>query len=116
MEAFSQIIAAACAEGTIPGAVVAATNSTGSLFYTEAFGKRSLVDGQACGLDTVMAFFSVTKLVTTIAALQLVEGGKIGLDDDISKVLPELSSLPVLDEMKDGQGVLRERVQAITIR
>ena len=116
MEGFSKILEAACTEGKIPGAVVAAANASGSLNYAGAFGKRSLEDGKACELDTIMALFSVTKLVTTIAALQLVERGKVGLDNDVSEVLPELASLPVLNEMKDGQAVLKKRVQTITLR
>jgi len=116
MEAFSKLLEAACTEGKIPGAVVAAANTSGSLNYAEAYGERSLEDGKACELDTIMALFSVTKLVTTIAALQLVEKGKIGLDDELAEVVPELASLPVLHEMKDGQGVLKKRVQAMTLR
>lgn len=107
---------AACEERTIPGAVIAAANKSGSLNYSEAFGKSSLENGRSCELDTVMALFSVTKLVTVIAALQLVEEGKVALDDDVSEILPELTSLPVLQEIKDGKGVLKKQEQKMTLR
>lgn len=109
---------AACDDGTIPGAILAATNRDGSFNYAKAFGFRSL-DGETkpkCELDTVLALFSATKLVTTIAALQLVEQGKISLEGDTASLLPELASLPILLDMKDGEAELRERQNPITLR
>jgi CubicO group peptidase (beta-lactamase class C family) len=109
MDAFSKFLEAACVEGKLPGAVVAATNISGSLNYVQAFGKKYLDDGTPCETDTIMAIFSATKLVTTIATLQLVEKGNIGLDDDVSNVLPHLAALEVLHEMNDGKGVLKKK-------
>lgn len=116
MENLSNILKAACDDGTIPGAVIAAANKSGSLNYAATFGKSSLEDEKSWELDTVMALFSVTKLVTTITTLQLVEQGKIGLDDDVSEILPELTSLPVLHGMEDGKGVLKKQEQKMTLR
>lgn len=116
MDAFSQIVEKASADGVIPGGVVAATNIDGSLNYVKAFGKKNLVDGTPCEADTIMALFSATKLITTIAALQLVEKGAIGLDDEVSGILPELGVLEVLHEMKDGEAVLKKRTEPMTLR
>lgn len=116
MEAFSKTVETACAEGIIPGGVVAAANTDGSLNYVKAFGKKSLVDGTPCETNTIMALFSATKLITTIAALQLVEQGAIGLDDDVSAILPELGALEVLHDMKDGEAVLKKRGEPMTLR
>lgn len=117
MDALSAKIDAACANGTIPGVVLAATNISGTLNYARAFGQRSLEGGgKPYELSTLMSLFSGTKLVTTIAALQLVESGKIGLDDDVSKVLPELGGIPVLVEIRDGKSVLEKRKTPLTLR
>lgn len=61
---------------------------------------------------------SQTKLVTTIAAMQTVEQGLIGLDDDVFEWLPELSSLKILDGTKDKHAIpqVRPRTNKITLR
>lgn len=108
----------ACDDGTIPGAVLAASNTDGTLGYIKAFGFRSLEEDPkpTCQPDTIMALFSATKLFTTIAALQLVELGETSLDDDTASVLPELSNLPILTGMQDGKAELRKRQNPITLR
>ncbi|MFZ9994393.1 MAG: serine hydrolase, partial [Steroidobacteraceae bacterium] len=68
---------------------------------------RDLVDVQCVGWadiegrtalreDHIFRIFSNTKLVTSICALQLVEAGKLGLDDPVARYLPMLQDLPVL--------------------
>lgn len=54
---------------------------------------------------------SMTKMLTSIAALQLVEQGLVGLDDDLSEHLPRMAEIPILE---DGQ--LRPATQSITLR
>ncbi|KAF2796695.1 beta-lactamase [Melanomma pulvis-pyrius CBS 109.77] len=108
----------ACANGKIPGAVLAATNKAGSFMYTKAFGFRSLKKGEKSPLhtDAIMTLASCTKLITTIAVLQLVEHGQVSLDDDVAATLPELAKLDILTGVKDGKGVLKKRNNAITLR
>lgn len=107
----------ACSHASIPGAVLASANKTGTFTYAKAFGFRSLEGDTkpACELDTIMALFSATKLVTTICALQLVEKGLIGLDEDTAHVLPELADLPVLVGMKSGTPEMQKRRNPITL-
>ncbi|KAK7432882.1 hypothetical protein QQZ08_000353 [Neonectria magnoliae] len=68
--------------------------------------------------EAVWWMASQTKLVTTIAAMQTVEQGLIGLDDDVLEWLPELSSLEVLDGTEDEHAVpqVRPRTNKITLR
>lgn len=56
--------------------------------------------------------------MTTVAALKTVESGLIGLDDDVSSVLPELAALEVLDggEKADGTPSTKPRKNKITLR
>lgn len=67
--------------------------------------------------DTVFATASMTKLVTTIAALQLVERGLVALDQDVAPQLPVLAGQPVLAGFgDDGVPRLKAREKPITLR
>src|ERR1700732_1661089 len=80
----------------VPGVVALAATDTGIL-YEGAFGLRDVVDGPAMTLDTVFRIASMTKAVTSVAAMQLVEQGKLQLDQPIGNVLPELAAPQVLE-------------------
>jgi len=98
---------------------VSDTNIEGSLNYAKAFGKRSVGDGpqQSMELNTVMAIASATKLLTTIAVLQIVERGLIGLDDELSGMVPLLEKQGVLHGLGgEGPAVLMERQSPLTLR
>ncbi|GKZ57701.1 hypothetical protein AnigIFM49718_003030 [Aspergillus niger] len=105
-------------DGVFPGVVVAATNKTGSLRYVKAFGRSACNDtGVPLSPQSVMAFASMTKLMTCIAALQLVERGTISLDDDVGPLLPDLAQSKILTGWdKEGMPLLRERQNPITLR
>jgi CubicO group peptidase (beta-lactamase class C family) len=82
--------------GEIPGVVaVAATGS--ETIYQGAFGKRDLTKDDAMTVDSVFWIASMTKAITTAAGMQLVEQGKLSLDEPIGKVLPDLASPQVLE-------------------
>lgn len=67
--------------------------------------------------DTVFAMASMTKLITTIAALQLVERGLVGLDQDVAPQLPVLAGQPILTGFSDdGVPLLKSREKPITLR
>jgi len=105
----------ACASDAIPGAVLCATNASGSFSYARGFG----VDPNTGPLhpDSILLLASCTKLLTSIAALQCVERGLIGLDDDTAGLLPELAALPVLASFDaHGQPRTVPRQRAITLR
>ncbi|KAH6960081.1 beta-lactamase [Ilyonectria sp. MPI-CAGE-AT-0026] len=117
MPSLEETFTTAIAQGKIPGTILMATNKTGSFRYSRAFGPRSLHETEeALKLDALLVFASLTKLITTIAALQLVERGKWTLDDNVFDVLPELERLPILTKMKEGALVLTKRANGITLR
>src|ERR1700747_2778364 len=80
----------------IPG-VVALAASGSEVIYEGAFGKRDLGKDQAMTVDSVFWIASMTKAVTSAAAMQLVEQGKLSLDEPIGKLLPALASPQVLE-------------------
>ena len=100
----------------VPGVVAVAANSDG-VIYEGAFGKRDLANGTDMTADSVFWIASMTKALTATAAMQLVEQGKLNLDEPISKVLPELAAPQVLEGFDDkGQPKLRPAKRPITLR
>ena len=91
MQRVDRILAQAIDTGTVPGVVAMAATDAG-VAYAGAFGVRT-ADGAPMGLDSVVWLASMTKPITSIAALQLVEQGRIGLDDPVGEVVPELVEL-----------------------
>ena len=77
-------------------AVVGMVSSENKTLYAGAFGKRD-ASGVPVRVDSIFAIASMTKAVTTVAALQLVEQGKVDLAEPIAGRLPQLANLEVLE-------------------
>jgi methyl acetate hydrolase len=102
--------------GEIPG-VVAMAGTSREVIYQGAFGKRDLSKDQPMTADSVFWIASMTKAVTSAAAMQLVEQGKLSLDEPIGKVLPDLAEPQVLEGFgADGAPKLRPAKGPITLR
>lgn len=78
-------------EGAVPGGVIAVGHDPAPI----AVGAMA-VGGPPMPADAIVRIQSMTKLVTTVAALRLVEAGEIGLDDPVAVRLPELAAPRVL--------------------
>ncbi len=114
--AVDQMFADATGAGAIPGVVALAANATGFL-YSGALGRRDLNHGPAITVDTVFRIASMTKIVTCVAVLQLVEQGTLSLDQPVGGLLPELESPQVLIGFEeDGTPRLRQASRPITLR
>lgn len=97
--------------------VVALAANEGGVRYAGAFGQRAFGPGPAMTLDTVFAIMSMTKPVTAVAALQLVEQGQLALDAPLAERLPELAAVRVLAGFDaDGAPQFRAPRRAITLR
>lgn len=92
--------------------------SPGKLDYFQTFGHSSISPVvKPMERDTVFAFASLTKLITTIAVLQLVERDLIKLDEDVTQLLPGLGKQEILIGFKDDQTpITKKRKNAITLR
>ena len=100
----------------MPGVVVAAATADG-LVYEAAFGKREIGKADPMTLDTVFWIASMTKAITCVAAMQLVENGKLELDAPIETLLPQLAGRHVLEvDGGTGEARLRPAKRAITLR
>ena len=106
----------AVTSGSIPGVVAAATSSTDTV-YEAAFGQRALGQGAAMTPDTVCWLASMTKPIVGAAAMQLVEQGKLKLDEPAANILPELAEVKVLTGLDaKGQPLLRAPTSQLTLR
>jgi methyl acetate hydrolase len=100
----------------IPGVVAMAANEQ-SVVYEGAFGFRDMATASRMSTDAVFRIASMVKLLTSVAALQLVERGKLKLDEPAGQIDPALGSAQVLAGF-DAKGVpqLRPAQQPITLR
>ncbi len=111
-----RILETAVANGAAAGVVAVAGDERGTV-YEGAFGLRAAGGADPMTADTVFWMASMTKAVTSVAALQQVEYGRLSLDEPISNVLPELKEPKVLEGFDDsGQPKLRPARRPVTLR
>ena len=111
-----RVLQAAADHDDVPGVVAVAGSDQGQ-FYQGAFGKRDLSKPDAMTPDTVFCIASMTKAIVSTAAMQMVEQGKVGLDQDLGAILPALANPQVLEGWNDaGQPKLRPTRKPITLR
>ena len=97
-------------------AVTAMVSTADKVTYTGAFGKRDSASGIAVKPDDMFAIASMTKAITATAAMQLVEQGKVTLQEPVSKHLPELAKLDVLTGFDAaGKPTLRPATKPVTL-
>jgi CubicO group peptidase (beta-lactamase class C family) len=99
----------------IAGAVVAVLRR-GRVVHLSAHGQRDRERRLPMQRDTIFRIYSMSKPVTSVAAMMLVEEGKLSLDDPVAKHLPELAALKVYTAGDDGSVKLVEAERQITIR
>ncbi|RMY26944.1 hypothetical protein D0866_10500 [Hortaea werneckii] len=114
MSTLEERLASGVKAGKVPHAVVAATNRDGSFTYNHAVGKHDYPNEKPMEEDAMFLLASMTKLLTSIAALQLVEAGLIKLDDDVSKILPEVGEQKILKGFDGDSPILEDRKNPLT--
>jgi CubicO group peptidase (beta-lactamase class C family) len=73
-------------------------------------------DAKPVSEATTFCIASSTKIATSVAAMQCVERGLIGLEDDVSVLLPELKDVQIFTGLEDGKPVLKKAQNTITLR
>ena len=115
-QAADKLLHSAVQDGKVPGVVAMATNREGTV-YEGAFGERVLGGGQAMSLDTVGWIASMTKAITSVAAVQCVERGQLSLDTPAQAVVPAIGEAQVLTGFDAaGQPQTRPPKRPITLR
>ena len=87
----------------IPGAIVL-VQQHGKPVYLKWFGLRDPDKGTPMTEDAIFPIHSVTKTITSVAAMMLVDRGRIALDDPVSKYIPSFAGMKVGVERKDDSG------------
>jgi len=88
-------------KGELPGAVLMVVRNQ-KIAIHEAIGFRDVADKSPMQKDSIFRIASMTKPITTAAALQLMEQGRLSLEDPVAKFLPEFSNVKVgVDKLND---------------
>ncbi|HXF18567.1 MAG TPA: serine hydrolase domain-containing protein [Burkholderiales bacterium] len=105
--------------GELPGAVVFIARD-GQLVYAKSFGWLDREKKIPMNNDAIFRLYSMTKPVVSVAAMMLVEEGKLGLQEPVSKYIPEFKEMKVGVESKDAEGkpalTLVEAKRPITVQ
>jgi methyl acetate hydrolase len=102
--------------GTVLGVVALGSKSDGPV-YEGCFGKANVETGAPMTPDTVFWLLSMTKAFTAVACMQLIEQGKINLEQNAADILPQLASRQVLEGFDvNGAPRLRPAKRPITVR
>ena len=115
-EKLDGLLGAGVRRGDVPGVLALVTDRDGAI-YEAGFGERALGGGEAMSTDTVFWMASMTKAITGVAAMQLVEQGLLSLDRPAGDLIPELAAVQVLAGFDDaGTPVLRAPASPVTLR
>lgn len=116
-QAVDKVLSEAVGRGDVPGVVAVATDRQG-FQYQGAFGIADRTSGRPMTTDAIFWIASMTKAVTSVAAMQLVEQGRLSLDAPAEQYLPELADLKVFEsfDVRTGAYVVRSTMKRPTIR
>ena len=92
----------------VPG-VVALITDRERVLYQGAFGVADVATGRPLTADALFRIASMTKPITSVALMQLVEQGRLGLEDPAEKYLPELAGLKVIESFDPATGAYQVR-------
>src|SRR5215216_352784 len=93
------------ASAKIPGAILL-IQQHGKPVYFESFGVREITTQLPMTSDTIFRLYSMSKPITSVAAMMLVEDGKLKLDDPVSKYIPAFAGIKVGVEKPGDDGKL----------
>jgi CubicO group peptidase (beta-lactamase class C family) len=89
--------------GELPGAVVLIARD-GQLVHAKTYGWQDREKNIPMSADSIFRLYSMTKPVVSVAAMMLVEEGRLGLQEPVSKFIPEFKDMKVGIESKDAEG------------
>jgi methyl acetate hydrolase len=103
--------------GDVPGVVVAVVGKD-DILYHEAFGRSRTLSNAPMAKDTIFNMASMTKPVTSVAIMMLVDEGKLKLDDDVATYLPKYKNPLVISKFNEADATYETRPakRPITIR
>jgi methyl acetate hydrolase len=116
-QALDDTLRSAIERGELPG-VVAMAADRGRVIYQGAFGLADMAEARPIALDALFRIASMTKPVTAVAAMQLIEQGRLSLDDPAAKYFAEFAKPMVFDSFDAATRAytLRPAAKPITVR
>ncbi|MEW2400654.1 serine hydrolase domain-containing protein [Streptomyces sp. NPDC046862] len=102
-------------DGRLPGYLVSVARH-GQVAHLTAYGHRDREAGLPVESDTIWRIYSMTKPVTSVAALMLVEEGLLGLDDPVSRYIPAFAEPRVYESGSGTETVTRPAQQPLLVR
>ncbi|MGD2140672.1 MAG: serine hydrolase domain-containing protein [Burkholderiales bacterium] len=103
LERLDAALNAAIESGELPGAVIMVARE-GKLVHSSALGWQNKGSGIAMRDDSIFRIYSMTKPIVSVAAMTLVERGKLSLDEPVSKYIPAFAKTKVGVESKNSAG------------
>ena len=115
--AVSAVLKAATDRGDVPGVAVAVVNRDG-LLYNAAAGMSRTLTHTPMAKDAIFNLASMTKPITSVAIMMLVDEGKLKLDDEVAKYLPKWKDPLVISKFHEADASYETRPakRPITIR
>src|SRR5215475_7058623 len=105
LEAITAFFTNEVATGKLPGAVIL-VQQHGRPLYLKSFGVQDVRTGTPMTPDTIFAIHSMTKPITCLAAMMLVDEGKLSLSDPLSKYIPSFAAVEVGQETRMMNGTV----------
>ena len=109
------LLESSSADGVVPG-VVAIIGDRDGVLYEGAAGRLRIGYGAPAGTDTMFRIASMTKALTSVAALQLIEQDRLALDQTVVSVVPEFGALQLLEGFDGDTPRLRKLSREPTIQ
>src|SRR5690349_12270652 len=106
--AIDRVLRHAVEEAKVPG-IVAVVAVGSRVVYQGAYGERDTIQHVPMTADSIFHIASMTKPVTSVAVMQLVESGRMKLDEPVATYLPELAQIQVLEEFEASTGKAKLR-------
>ena len=103
LQVITETLKADIDKGVIPGAVLMISRQ-GKIGYLEAIGSLDPEKKIPMTKDAIFRIYSMTKPITTVAAMMLFEDGRLALNDPVAKYIPAFKDVMVGEEKKDAEG------------
>lgn len=115
--ALTQYARDAVSRGAVAGLVTLVVNRNG-VVYADAAGRQDVAHSVEMSVDTIFRIASMTKPITSVAIMMLVEEGKLSLDDPVAKFLPQFGKWPVIARFDNTHATYSARPAAgsLTLR
>src|SRR6185437_3089089 len=114
-EQLDEVLSGAVTRGIVAGVAAVVVDPDGERYRGGAGSLTADEDAPVTG-DTLFRIASMTKPLVAVGALQLVEAGRLRLDDEVASIVPEYGELQVLDGFGGDAPMLRPPSAAATIR